>query len=144
MILGAVRKNVPMFGRIFKKLVWTKTKQITDKASKYNGCTAFSRALVLFTWESKIVVSNLSSHLFSMHYNSSHFVPTSLFSRRLRLHLRQLRNTPPPWFKRAYKSIQLRLLLTANKDNLISPVKTKYQSEAAGCGKQFQLGKCVS
>ena len=68
-------------GFIFcRKLARTKTQQCTDKSSENNGHKVFSRDFVLLMRASTGVMSTLSYHLSSIHYTSSPFAPTSLFT----------------------------------------------------------------
>ena len=83
-ILGLVRKICAYFFLWFgRKLVCTKTNQITDKASKHNGHTVILWAWVLLTRASTVLVS------------TSSFILNHLWI-TLSQNLRQLPFSPPP------------------------------------------------
>ena len=82
-ILGSVSKKCPCFFRIFRKLARTKTKQITDKASRHNGRTVLLCALVLLRRVSTVVVSTSSFILNPFYITLPH-------------NLHQLPFSPPP------------------------------------------------
>ena len=109
-IRGAFYNKFPGFLvlELRRKLVIKKTQQGTDKASEHNGCTVFSRALVLLTHESTGVMSTSSYHLSSINYTSSTFVTTYPFPsasaiNRVRRHWH---DTPPPTTEYAVPLVQ--------------------------------------
>ena len=73
-------------------------KSQTNKAIEHNRRTLFSRVMVLLMHESKVVASTLFYPLYSMHYSSSQFAPTSLFSSASVTNIVPLHQqiTPPP------------------------------------------------
>ena len=77
-----------MFFRFFRKLSPTKTQQITDKVSKYNGHKTFCGI-----WSSRAstgVVSTSSYRLSSIHCTPSQFFPTTLFDSSKKIGFRPL------------------------------------------------------